>query len=207
MQCLQEKIGILTQAQNAKEKTDKASLIEQVQVDILGEQIKGNGSGITSGALQTILNKYFDDVIRSERDIEKAEEGLGIDFKVTKMELMTTNGKRKLLNMYYKIPEDMRDTIEKVTKTIGFNANSRFTAIFSFLAGRISKNQDTFFTGSGAGPGGNSERARHRRFTEEMGGSGHTHGHQDPHEHRDPHEQPTHGHDEPDQEDDGRDDR
>lgn len=151
--------------------------------------------------------KYFDDVIRSERDMEKAEEGLGVDFKVTKMELMTTNGKRKLLNIYYKIPEDMRDTIEKVTKTIGFNANSRFTAIFSFLAGRISKNQDTFFTGDGAGSGGNSERARHRRFSEEMGGSGHTHGHQDPHEHRDPHEQPTYGHDGPEPEDDGRDDR
>ncbi len=51
--------GILTQAQVAKEETEKASLIEQVQVDILGEQAKGNGSGISSGVLQTILNKYF----------------------------------------------------------------------------------------------------------------------------------------------------
>ena len=42
--------GILTQAQNAKEETEKASLIEQVQTDILGEQANGEGSGI--GAVQ-----------------------------------------------------------------------------------------------------------------------------------------------------------
>ena len=54
--------GILTQAQTAKENTEKASLIEQVQVDILGEQAKGNGSGIGAGTLQTILNKYFSNV-------------------------------------------------------------------------------------------------------------------------------------------------
>ena len=51
--------GILTQAQTAKENTEKASLIEQVQVDILGEQTKGNGSGISAGTLKTILGKYF----------------------------------------------------------------------------------------------------------------------------------------------------
>ena len=89
MQCLQEKIGILTQAQNAKEKTDKASLIEQVQVDILGEQIKGNGSGITSGALQTILNKYFDDVpkdattITTDTSLTAKEEYGGYEMKVS----------------------------------------------------------------------------------------------------------------------------
>ena len=89
MQCLQEKIGILTQAQNAKEKTDKAGLIEQVQVDILGEQIKGNGSGITSGALQTILNKYFDDVpedattITTDTPLTAKEEYGGYEMKVS----------------------------------------------------------------------------------------------------------------------------
>ena len=83
--------GILTQAQTAKEKTEKASLIEQVQVDILGEQTKGNGSGITSGALQTILNKYFDDVPEDATTITKdtvltaKEEYGGYEMKVSDM--------------------------------------------------------------------------------------------------------------------------
>ena len=83
--------GILTQAQTAKENTEKASLIEQVQVDILGEQTKGNGSGITSGALQTILNKYFDDVPEDATTITKdtvltaKEEYGGYEMKVSDM--------------------------------------------------------------------------------------------------------------------------
>ena len=47
--------GIITQAQTAKEETEKESVIEQVKVDILGEQAKENGSVISSGVLQTIL--------------------------------------------------------------------------------------------------------------------------------------------------------
>lgn len=51
--------GILTRAQDAKEQTEIASLVEQVQVDILGELANKNGSEISAGALQTILKKYF----------------------------------------------------------------------------------------------------------------------------------------------------
>ncbi len=51
--------GILTRANDAKEQTEIASLVEQVQVDILGELANKNGSGISAGALQTILKKYF----------------------------------------------------------------------------------------------------------------------------------------------------
>ena len=63
--------GILTQAQNAKEETEKASVIEQAQVDILGEQAKGNGTSISAGTLQTILKKYFteDSVPENANDI------------------------------------------------------------------------------------------------------------------------------------------
>ena len=61
--------GILTQVQTAKEKTEKASLIEKVQVDILGEQVTENGSGISVGALQIILNKYFTNVPTDANDI------------------------------------------------------------------------------------------------------------------------------------------
>ena len=74
--------GILTQAQTAKEETEKSSLIEQVQVDILGEQAKGNGSGIDAGTLQTILNKYFTNVPTDANSITidlvlKANENYG----------------------------------------------------------------------------------------------------------------------------------
>ena len=61
--------GILTQAQTAKEETEKASVIEQVQVDILGEQAEGKGSGIDAGTLQTILNKYFTNVPTDANEI------------------------------------------------------------------------------------------------------------------------------------------
>ena len=68
--------GILTQAQTAKENTEKASLIEQVQVDILGEQTKGNGSGISAGTLQGILDDYFTNVPPNANDIINMEEPL-----------------------------------------------------------------------------------------------------------------------------------
>ena len=83
--------GILTQAQTAKEKTEKASVIEQVQVDILGEQSKGNGSGIDAGTLQTILNKYFSDVpedaneITTETVLTAKEEYGGYDIPLSDM--------------------------------------------------------------------------------------------------------------------------
>ena len=53
------KNGILTQAKTAKEKTEISSLIEQVQVNILGKQAENNGGEVTSGVLKEILEKYF----------------------------------------------------------------------------------------------------------------------------------------------------
>ena len=52
--------GILNQAKKAKEETEKASVIEHVQVDILGKQTEGNG--IDAETLKEILNKYFTNV-------------------------------------------------------------------------------------------------------------------------------------------------
>ena len=51
--------GILTQAETAREETERESVIEQAKLDILGEQIDSNGGGISAGTLQTILKKYF----------------------------------------------------------------------------------------------------------------------------------------------------
>ena len=74
--------GILTRVQIAKEETEKASVIEQVQVDILGEQAEGKESGIDAGALQTILNEYFTNVPTDANEITtdlvlKANEDYG----------------------------------------------------------------------------------------------------------------------------------
>ena len=53
--------GILTQAQKAKEETDKASVIEQAQTDILGIQAGGDTT-LTQKQLKDVLSKYFDPV-------------------------------------------------------------------------------------------------------------------------------------------------
>ena len=53
--------GILTQANKAKEETEKASVIEQAQTDILGIQAGGNTT-LTQGQLKDVLDKYFDSV-------------------------------------------------------------------------------------------------------------------------------------------------
>ena len=62
MQCLQEKIGILTQAQNAKEKTDKAGIIEDLKLKILEKQM--DGEPIYKDDIKTILNDsgYFTEI-------------------------------------------------------------------------------------------------------------------------------------------------
>ena len=139
--------------------------------------------------------KYFDDVSRTKRDMEKAEKGLGLDFRVTKRELTVTNVMRKMLSGYYKIPEDMRDMIEKATKSFGVRGNNTVTAIFSFLIGRASKDPEIIFTGMGPGP---SARERHRDFVNEV--------HHDNNDHRgEPHHDPE-GHEHRDHEDHDHDD-
>ena len=61
--------GILTQAQNAKKETEKASIIEQVQLDILGKQTENGGGDITAGELEEILKKYFSNEEQNLKDI------------------------------------------------------------------------------------------------------------------------------------------
>lgn len=82
-----------------------------------------------------------------------------------------------MLGVYYKIPEDMRDTIEKATKSFGLRGNGTVMAIIGWVMGRVSKDPEIIFT-SGDGPSpddgpipeASTSRQRHRQFTEEMGG-------------------------------------
>ena len=80
--------GILTQAQNAKEATEKASLIEQAQTDLLGKQAENSSGNVTSEALKEVLDKYFSDVpgadeITVETDITAKEEYGNYKMKVS----------------------------------------------------------------------------------------------------------------------------
>ena len=45
---LTEENGILSQAQEPKKKTERASIIEQIQVDILGKQVENASEDITA---------------------------------------------------------------------------------------------------------------------------------------------------------------
>ena len=54
--------GILTQAQNSREKTEKANIIEQVKLDILEKQIEKNIATIYKEDLKEILDKHFETV-------------------------------------------------------------------------------------------------------------------------------------------------
>lgn len=54
--------GILTQAQTAKEKTEKAEIIERAQTDLIGMQAENQSGDVTRVDLKTVLDKYFDNV-------------------------------------------------------------------------------------------------------------------------------------------------
>ena len=64
--------GILTQAQEAKTKTDKASIIEQVRTDILEKQAEKQSSDVFTNDLEEILKKYFSN---DEANIKNIVEG------------------------------------------------------------------------------------------------------------------------------------
>ena len=54
--------GILNQATTAKEKTERAEIIERAQTDILGEQTKTTDGQITKQILKVVQDKYFNNV-------------------------------------------------------------------------------------------------------------------------------------------------
>ena len=51
--------GILTQAQNAKKETERAKIIEEVRLDILGKQTENGSGDISSDELEEILKNIF----------------------------------------------------------------------------------------------------------------------------------------------------
>ncbi len=76
--------GVLTKAVSAKEKTERAEVIENAKLDILGIQSDKNGK-IAIGDLKGVLDKYFKDVPE-----EITEEDIAT------LELTTKDGKYKI---------------------------------------------------------------------------------------------------------------
>ena len=54
--------GILNQAQTAKEKTERAGVIERVQTEIVSKQVENGKSTLSKTELKQILDSYFDGV-------------------------------------------------------------------------------------------------------------------------------------------------
>ena len=78
--------GILTQAQNSKQATEKAEVKERAQTDIVGVQTSTQSTEISKIALKGILNKYFENVpdnITSDTEITSKEEYGSIKMKVS----------------------------------------------------------------------------------------------------------------------------
>ena len=63
--------GILQRATDAKTKTERKTVIESAQVDILGKQAENKGNDLEKNQLQAILSTYFQNVPdMSEMDTE-----------------------------------------------------------------------------------------------------------------------------------------
>lgn len=54
--------GILQKVTDAKEKTERQSVIEQARTDVLGYQAENKGTDLNKVQLQSVLEKYFKDV-------------------------------------------------------------------------------------------------------------------------------------------------
>ena len=73
--------GILTQAQNAKKETERAKIIEEVQLDIQGKQTENGSGDISSDELEEILKKYFSN---EEQNLKDIIEGTSTDKLISK---------------------------------------------------------------------------------------------------------------------------
>ena len=66
--------GIITEANEAKRKTEEANVKEMVEVEILKEQVKSRSGNLTTEELREILDQYFKDVPENAEDLQKNME-------------------------------------------------------------------------------------------------------------------------------------
>ncbi len=58
--------GIIERAKQAKEETNKAAVVSNMQLDILSKQLEKNGGNITQAELEEIVTKYAEEIIRDD---------------------------------------------------------------------------------------------------------------------------------------------
>lgn len=80
--------GVLQRATQAKERTERAWIIENARLDIMSEITSNNGDDISEKQLKQVLNKYFN-------DIEELE--IPNDLSSKEIELTTQKGNYKVL--------------------------------------------------------------------------------------------------------------
>ena len=108
--------GILTQASDAKIKTEIAEVKERVQTDILGEQAGNNGE-LTKSKFIEILNRYFKDV--------PTEENFPEDLTTLTLETKEEYGSYniKISEIYNVKFEKEKEYIETATSYVGYYAD------------------------------------------------------------------------------------
>ncbi len=115
--------GILQKATEAKIYSERASIVEQAQTDVLGYQSENKGEALEESQLKTILEKYF---INSEIPEELPND-------LSTLELTTQSGNYKI-----KVSEIYNGNIKNnnVQTTISFNIkvkdNDRDKGTFNF---------------------------------------------------------------------------
>ena len=123
--------GILTQAQESKTRTDKASIIEQVQVDILGKQAENNSGDVLSTDLEEILKKYFSNEETNIKNIVEGTTGEGEEtkliskednnIKIDLSEIYSGEIKKVILAKDVLIPNEEGETLEEKSPYVLYN--------------------------------------------------------------------------------------
>lgn len=112
--------GILQRAKDAKIRTEKATIIESAQTDILSQIAENNGEDITDSQFKAILGKYF----KEESIPNEIPENL------SNLELTTSDGKYKIIaseiydgkiktltpGLYYAGTDNLYMSWEEITK-------------------------------------------------------------------------------------------
>ena len=120
--------GILTKANDAKDQTNEANVVEQAKTDIFAYQVDNQNGKITGEQLKTVLDKYFKEV-PDAKDLEeklkdpnyslKARDGYGgEDIEVKLSELYSGD-----LETGSKAPEDEETVADNEKSYVGCYAD------------------------------------------------------------------------------------
>ena len=104
--------GILTKAGDAKEKMQRANVIEQAQVEVIGKQTENQKRNLNRKELKEILDKYFENVPEDyilETELEAKEE--------------YGTSKIKVSEIYKGNLEEKQETIAKEISYVGYYAD------------------------------------------------------------------------------------